>query len=80
MCPFHASEVREWHGQSCGQAGWGPGHRIPNGVTVALMDETVRSIRAACANGTGCSETPKPARCMSRDRCETPTPQGWDKV
>ena len=69
MCAFHASVIREWRGQSCGQAGWGPGHRIPHGVTVAMVDESVRAIRTWCREGTGCSDSAKPAKCMSRDRC-----------
>lgn len=68
LCAHHDSEVREWQGKSCGEHGWGPGHRIPVGVTMALVDEQVKSIKTWCEAGRGCSDTPKPARCMSRDK------------
>lgn len=71
-CPRHGAEVRAWRGQGCGESGWGPGHRIPHGVTMALVDETVASIRSSCRARVGCSDDVVPGltRCQSRDRCE----------
>lgn len=75
LCPSHDSLVRGWRGQGCGEAGWGPGHRIPVGVTVAHVDESVAMIKGWCEEGRGCGDTPEPPRCQSRDKHEINHPQ-----
>ena len=71
LCPLHDSNVKAWRGQGCGEAGWGPGHRIPAGLTVDLVDQTVAMIKWWCRESRNCSDTPEPARCASRDKCQT---------
>lgn len=68
LCAGHGDTVRRWQGTSCGEAGWGPGHRIPPGLTMALVDETVALMRGACAEGRGCSDVQPEPTCHSRDR------------
>lgn len=72
LCVRHTGEVEAVRGQGCGAAGWGPGHRIPFGWTVALMDESVAMIRATCETGAHCGATVEPSqlRCMARDKCK----------
>ena len=67
FCPLHESNIKAWRGQGCGEAGWGPGHRLPVGLTIAHVDASVDMIKQWCREGRGCGDTPQPARCASRD-------------
>lgn len=67
-CERHAAELRDWRGQACGEAGWGPGHRLPHGVTMSLVDEEVAMIKGWCEAGRGCGPNDgAPRHCGSRD-------------
>ena len=72
LCAKHRSEVKIWHGQGCGEAGWGPGHRLPAGLTVADVDRQVALIKGFCRDGRNCGDTAHEWKCDSRDRCEQP--------
>lgn len=56
LCGLHAQDVEAWRGQACGETGWGPGHRLPRGITVAIVDSQVAVMREICAKGTHCGD------------------------
>lgn len=68
LCPLHRAEVEQWRGQSCGEAGWGPGHRLPIGIDMARVDSQVALIKGICESGRACSDNVPAPKCFSRDK------------
>jgi hypothetical protein len=79
LCAKHRSEVKIWRGQGCGEAGWGPGHRLPAGITVTDVDRQVTMIKGFCRDARNCGDTAHEWKCDSRDRCERRDDEDYDK-